>query len=195
MNKPAAAPVIWVRGKRVGLGPLRADLVSRYWEWENDPRAILGYGRQVPDSLENRRVPHLARPRSPRTRPGRRGHPAYPRLRISHHSPADDLAQGPRTQHPRHPRLRRRRLQASRTAPPGRVLAWPALRRAHHGRAPRRLPQTIPLLMKRSHAGICSYRDGIPSPLNWIDEVYRSPGDMPPRGRRPGSWCQWTGAR
>ncbi|MGH9650546.1 MAG: GNAT family N-acetyltransferase, partial [Terriglobales bacterium] len=30
------------------------DLVSTYWEWENDPGAILGYGRQVPDSLESR---------------------------------------------------------------------------------------------------------------------------------------------
>jgi diamine N-acetyltransferase len=46
--------VIWLRGKRVGIGPLRADLVPAYWEWENDPGAILGYGRQVPDSLENR---------------------------------------------------------------------------------------------------------------------------------------------
>jgi diamine N-acetyltransferase len=54
MNESATGPVIWVRGKRAALGPLRADLVSRYWEWENEPRAILGYGRQVPDSLENR---------------------------------------------------------------------------------------------------------------------------------------------
>jgi hypothetical protein len=29
MNEPAAGPVIWVRGKRAGLGPLRADPVSR----------------------------------------------------------------------------------------------------------------------------------------------------------------------
>jgi hypothetical protein len=54
MSESADTPVIWMRGKRAGLGPLRADLVSRYWEWENDPGAILGYGRQVPDSLENR---------------------------------------------------------------------------------------------------------------------------------------------
>jgi diamine N-acetyltransferase len=54
MDEPATGPVLWVRGKRAGLGPLRADLVSRYWEWENDPQAILGYGRQIPDSLENR---------------------------------------------------------------------------------------------------------------------------------------------
>jgi len=54
VNASAAEPVIWVHGKRAALGPLRADLVSRYWEWENEPRSILGYGRQVPDSLENR---------------------------------------------------------------------------------------------------------------------------------------------
>lgn len=54
MNEPDDAPVIWVQGKKAGLGPLRADLVSRYWEWENEPGSILGYGRQVPDSLENR---------------------------------------------------------------------------------------------------------------------------------------------
>jgi len=35
-------------------GPLRPDLVPRYWEWENEPGAILGYGRQIPDSIENR---------------------------------------------------------------------------------------------------------------------------------------------
>jgi hypothetical protein len=29
MNEPAAGPMILVRGKRAGLGPLRADLVSR----------------------------------------------------------------------------------------------------------------------------------------------------------------------
>ena len=40
-------PVIWLRGKRVGIGPLRADLVPAYWEWENDPGAIFGYGHQV----------------------------------------------------------------------------------------------------------------------------------------------------
>jgi hypothetical protein len=40
--------------KRVGIGPLRADLVPTYGEWEKDPGAIIGYGRQVPHSLENR---------------------------------------------------------------------------------------------------------------------------------------------
>lgn len=44
-------PVIWLRGKRVGIGALRADLVPAYWEWENDPGAILGYGHQVRGAL------------------------------------------------------------------------------------------------------------------------------------------------
>jgi RimJ/RimL family protein N-acetyltransferase len=47
-------PTIWLRGKKVGLGPIRADLVPMYWQWENDPGTILGYGRQVPESLETR---------------------------------------------------------------------------------------------------------------------------------------------
>ena len=47
-------PIIWLRGERVGIGPLRADLVSTYWQWESEPGSIHSYGRQVPDSLENR---------------------------------------------------------------------------------------------------------------------------------------------
>lgn len=47
-------PVIWLHGEKVGIGPTRADLVPQYWQWENDPGAILGYGRQVPESLETR---------------------------------------------------------------------------------------------------------------------------------------------
>jgi diamine N-acetyltransferase len=54
-DQPAAdEPIIWLRGTRAGLGPLRADLVPTYWTWENEPGALHGYGRQVPDSLENR---------------------------------------------------------------------------------------------------------------------------------------------
>jgi hypothetical protein len=59
MNEPVAGPVIWVRGKRAALGPLRADLVSRYWEWENEPRSILGYGRQVRSALNQLRFTAL----------------------------------------------------------------------------------------------------------------------------------------
>ncbi|TFE23440.1 N-acetyltransferase [Frankia sp. B2] len=47
----------------LGLGPFSASLVELYWEWEQDPSVLVGYGRQTPDSLENRRegVQHQAR--------------------------------------------------------------------------------------------------------------------------------------
>jgi diamine N-acetyltransferase len=45
---------VWVRGKRVGLGPYRRDLLDVYWPAESDPFAVLGYGRQIPESLESR---------------------------------------------------------------------------------------------------------------------------------------------
>jgi len=47
--------VLWLRGTRAGLGPLRVDLVESYWRWENDPQVRLGYGQQSPQSLEERR--------------------------------------------------------------------------------------------------------------------------------------------
>ncbi|MDA0566766.1 GNAT family N-acetyltransferase [Streptomonospora sp. S1-112] len=47
-------PVLWVESDGIALGPLRADLVAEYWRWENDPRTVLGYGRQLPESLESR---------------------------------------------------------------------------------------------------------------------------------------------
>ncbi|WP_257786959.1 GNAT family N-acetyltransferase [Streptomyces physcomitrii] len=37
-----------------GLGPYRADLVDTYWQWEQDPTLLVGYGRQSPQSLEAR---------------------------------------------------------------------------------------------------------------------------------------------
>lgn len=46
---------IWIRGERAGLGPFTEDLVDQYWQWEQDPGALVGYGRQTPDSLANRR--------------------------------------------------------------------------------------------------------------------------------------------
>ncbi|MFD4375437.1 GNAT family N-acetyltransferase [Streptomyces sp. NPDC058486] len=36
------------------LGPYRADLAETYWRWEQDPTLMVGYGRQVPESLEAR---------------------------------------------------------------------------------------------------------------------------------------------
>lgn len=47
-------PILWVNADGVALGPLRADLAWEYWRWESDPRAVLGYGRQVPESPESR---------------------------------------------------------------------------------------------------------------------------------------------
>jgi diamine N-acetyltransferase len=47
-------PLIWLRGQRVGLGPYVRELVEDYWQWENDPSTILGFGRQIPESLESR---------------------------------------------------------------------------------------------------------------------------------------------
>ncbi|MFB7473211.1 GNAT family N-acetyltransferase [Kitasatospora sp. NPDC056184] len=37
-----------------GLGPYRGDLVEAYWRWEQDPSTLIGYGQQVPQSLEAR---------------------------------------------------------------------------------------------------------------------------------------------
>jgi diamine N-acetyltransferase len=47
-------PEIWLCGERIGLGPYQRDLVEFYWRAESDPGAILGYGKQVPESLESR---------------------------------------------------------------------------------------------------------------------------------------------
>lgn len=48
-------PVIWLRGEKAGLGPFSGDLVERYWRMEQDPVVLVGYGNQVPTSLEARR--------------------------------------------------------------------------------------------------------------------------------------------
>jgi RimJ/RimL family protein N-acetyltransferase len=47
-------PILWLHGQRTALGPFSRDLVEKYWEWEQDPRVIIGYGRQTPESLESR---------------------------------------------------------------------------------------------------------------------------------------------
>lgn len=47
-------PVMWVRGERCGLGPLRRDLVELYWQWENELQVMTGNGRQTPESLDER---------------------------------------------------------------------------------------------------------------------------------------------
>ncbi|MFE5591188.1 hypothetical protein [Streptomyces sp. NPDC056549] len=64
-------PILWLTSKTCGLGPYRADLVETYWEWEQDPTLVIGYGRQTPESLEARTegVQHqlAATPRLPST--------------------------------------------------------------------------------------------------------------------------------
>lgn len=47
-------PLLWLRGQKTALGPFTRELVEKYWEWEQDPRVIIGYGRQTPESLESR---------------------------------------------------------------------------------------------------------------------------------------------
>ena len=47
-------PILWLPGQRTALGPFSRALVEKYWEWEQDPRVIVGYGRQTPESLESR---------------------------------------------------------------------------------------------------------------------------------------------
>ncbi|MBE1531814.1 GNAT family N-acetyltransferase [Actinomadura algeriensis] len=51
----ADEPIIWISGDKAGLGPFSGKLVDCYWRWEQDPAALIGYGRQTPDSLDNRR--------------------------------------------------------------------------------------------------------------------------------------------
>ncbi|MFJ9762219.1 GNAT family N-acetyltransferase [Streptomyces erythrochromogenes] len=47
-------PTLWIATETCGLGPYRADLIETYWAWEQDPSLLVGYGRQVPESLEAR---------------------------------------------------------------------------------------------------------------------------------------------
>ncbi|MFC9087016.1 hypothetical protein [Nocardiopsis dassonvillei] len=48
-------PLIWLRGDKTGIGPLRADLVEEYWKWEQSIPTIVGYNRQTPQPLESTR--------------------------------------------------------------------------------------------------------------------------------------------
>ncbi|MFG2747471.1 GNAT family N-acetyltransferase [Streptomyces xanthophaeus] len=50
----ATDPLVWLAAGPCGLGPFRADLVETYWQWEQDPALLVGYGRQAPESLEAR---------------------------------------------------------------------------------------------------------------------------------------------
>lgn len=46
---------MWLENGMVGLGPYSSDLVDQYWQWEQDPGLLIGYGRQTPESREARR--------------------------------------------------------------------------------------------------------------------------------------------
>jgi diamine N-acetyltransferase len=48
-------PSYVVEGQRVGLGPLRMDLVATYQRWDNDLEALNANGRVIPFTLEAQR--------------------------------------------------------------------------------------------------------------------------------------------
>lgn len=43
-----------MRGETVALGPFSRELIPLYWRWESDPRCLLGYGQQYPETIQNR---------------------------------------------------------------------------------------------------------------------------------------------
>lgn len=45
-------PLLWLRGEKAGLGPLRADLIEDYWQWEQQIPTIVGYNRRTPQPIE-----------------------------------------------------------------------------------------------------------------------------------------------
>lgn len=49
-------PVIWLRGGKAGIGPVRLDLVEDYWRWEQEISTIVGYNRQTPQTIETTRA-------------------------------------------------------------------------------------------------------------------------------------------
>nr|WP_094795658.1 GNAT family protein [Streptomyces kasugaensis] len=49
-----SVPHIILPGDRLGLGLPRQDMLPAYHRWENDPRTVLGYGNQMPQSWEAR---------------------------------------------------------------------------------------------------------------------------------------------
>ncbi|SDU19728.1 GNAT family N-acetyltransferase [Jiangella alkaliphila] len=48
------SPHVLLSGSRLGLALPRRELLPEYHRWENDPRTILGYGNQFPQSWEVR---------------------------------------------------------------------------------------------------------------------------------------------
>ncbi|MGH3908252.1 MAG: GNAT family N-acetyltransferase [Pseudonocardiaceae bacterium] len=64
MSSDNPEPLLWLRGRKAALGPFSRELVEKYWEWEQDPRVIIGYGRQTPESLESRIEGYASQARS-----------------------------------------------------------------------------------------------------------------------------------
>lgn len=63
-TQTAHDPLLWLRGNRAALGPFARELVEDYWRWAQDPRVIIGPGRQTPESLEARIAGYEAQARS-----------------------------------------------------------------------------------------------------------------------------------
>lgn len=59
-------PHILLNGEKVALGMPRADMLSDYHRWENDPAVVLGYGTQLPQSWETRVAGYEGQARSDR---------------------------------------------------------------------------------------------------------------------------------
>ncbi|MGH3797623.1 MAG: GNAT family N-acetyltransferase [Pseudonocardiaceae bacterium] len=64
MSSDNPEPLLWLRGQKAALGPFGRELIEKYWEWEQDPRVIIGYGRQTPESLESRIEGYTSQARS-----------------------------------------------------------------------------------------------------------------------------------
>ncbi len=51
------APILFIRGELVGLGPLRSDLLTTYQRWMNDLQAIRHLGAsKLPMTIERERA-------------------------------------------------------------------------------------------------------------------------------------------
>lgn len=49
-----SSPHILLSGDQLALGLPRQDMLPTYHQWENDPRTVLGYGKQMPQTWEAR---------------------------------------------------------------------------------------------------------------------------------------------
>lgn len=47
--------VLWLRGSKAGIGPIRTDLIEQYWKWEQEIPTIVGFNRQTPQQMATTR--------------------------------------------------------------------------------------------------------------------------------------------